>query len=236
MNKTLATTNTTHHTDVIGKNGTETLSEDSLDDDRLFYIGIYGAIIAAILIASLLRNFALVFWTMASSSELHNNLFMSLVRAPMSFFEKNSMGRVLNRIVNDIGNIDDNLPRIYQAVVNVSSFSIRNHKVLRLRFPFRSECSTNLRCTIPRLLSPTGDDSSGYSSDRFISLSAKFLSINGVRHQTHRIDSSQSCIRTCGNYTCWSNGHTCIEIARLPSTTVYPETERTLQCILFELW
>lgn len=29
-------------------------------------------------------------------------------------------GRVLNRTVNDIGNIDDNLPRIYQAVVNVS--------------------------------------------------------------------------------------------------------------------
>lgn len=33
------------------------------------------------------------------------------------------LGRVLNRAVNDIGNIDDNLPRIYQAVVNVSSLS-----------------------------------------------------------------------------------------------------------------
>lgn len=129
------------------KNDSETFAttSDFQESDRYFYIGIYGAIIAGIFVASLLRNFALVFWTMSSSSQLHNNLFMSLVRAPMNFFEKNSMGRlsgsitetflvytecvsvmffsgrVLNRTVNDIGNIDDNLPRIYQAVVNVSS-------------------------------------------------------------------------------------------------------------------
>ncbi|KAG4075666.1 hypothetical protein HA402_003491 [Bradysia odoriphaga] len=112
--------NTTYTAATDGSNDTQTLAiaKESLKIDRYFYIGIYGAIIAGIFIASALRNFALVFWTMSSSSQLHNNLFMSIVRAPMNFFEKNSMGRVLNRIVNDIGSIDDNLPRIYQAVVN----------------------------------------------------------------------------------------------------------------------
>lgn len=74
------------------------ITSDSPKKDRYFYIGIYGAIIAGIFIASLLRNFALVFWTMASSSKLHNNLFMSLVRAPMNFFEKNSMGKFCSTI------------------------------------------------------------------------------------------------------------------------------------------
>ncbi|XP_037042894.1 multidrug resistance-associated protein 4-like [Bradysia coprophila] len=116
-NETLTTWNTTNKLGLnTSSDETQTLSGTS--HHRYFYVSIYGAIIAGIFVTSFLRNFALVFWTMASSSKLHNNLFMSLLRAPMNFYEKNSMGRVLNRIVNDIGNIDDTLPRIYQAVVN----------------------------------------------------------------------------------------------------------------------
>ncbi|KAJ6641638.1 ATP-binding cassette subfamily C member 4 [Pseudolycoriella hygida] len=96
----------------------EAVPKATEDSDRYFYIAIYSAIIGGIFVTSALRNFTLVFWTMSSSKTLHNKLFMSLVRAPMGFFEKNSIGRVLNRIVNDIGNIDDQLPRIYQATVN----------------------------------------------------------------------------------------------------------------------
>lgn len=93
-NETLATSNTTYNPDFNKKNETQTLSVRNAfpENDRYFYVGIYGAIIAAIFIASLLRNFALVVWTMSSSSKLHNNLFISLVRAPMNFFTKNSMG------------------------------------------------------------------------------------------------------------------------------------------------
>ncbi|KAJ6623028.1 ATP-binding cassette sub-family C member 4, partial [Pseudolycoriella hygida] len=119
--------------------GNATLTEhDTEKNGRYFCVGIYSAIIAAIFITSALRNFTLVLWTMSSSGELHDDLYMSLLRAPISFFEKNSigafnlgyilfflllnlgvvLGRVLNRIVNDIGNVDDNLPRLYQAAVN----------------------------------------------------------------------------------------------------------------------
>ncbi len=94
-NATLTMSNTTDGIDFDKKNETETVSvsNEPVKYDRYFYIGIYGAIIAGIFIASLLRNFALVFWTMSSSGKLHNNLFMSVVRAPMNFFEKNSMGK-----------------------------------------------------------------------------------------------------------------------------------------------
>ncbi|KAG4076847.1 hypothetical protein HA402_006557, partial [Bradysia odoriphaga] len=93
-NEWLITWNTTYNLELNTSNDkTQTLSgrSDLQDNDRYFYVGIYGAIIAGIFVASILRNFALVFWTMSSSRKLHNNLFMSLVRAPMNFFEKNSM-------------------------------------------------------------------------------------------------------------------------------------------------
>src|SRR6185437_32577 len=41
----------------------------------------------------------------------HNRLFASVIRAPISFFDTNPIGILLNRISRDLGIIDDILPQ-----------------------------------------------------------------------------------------------------------------------------
>ncbi|XP_036143536.1 multidrug resistance-associated protein 4-like isoform X2 [Monomorium pharaonis] len=49
---------------------------------------------------------------MNSSCNLHNTMFSNLLQAPMSFFNTNPSGRILNRFSKDVGTMDEMLPRI----------------------------------------------------------------------------------------------------------------------------
>ncbi|XP_036143534.1 multidrug resistance-associated protein 4 isoform X2 [Monomorium pharaonis] len=48
---------------------------------------------------------------MNTSCKLHNTMFSNLLQAPMSFFNTNPSGRILNRFSKDMGTIDEILPR-----------------------------------------------------------------------------------------------------------------------------
>lgn len=54
------------------------------------------------------------------SNNLHNMLYEGVVRAKMSFFHKNSSGRILNRFSKDIGSIDNVLPVVLVDTLIVS--------------------------------------------------------------------------------------------------------------------
>lgn len=56
------------------------------------------------------------------SNNLHNMLYEGVVRAKMSFFHKNSSGRILNRFSKDIGSIDNVLPVVLVDTLIVSIF------------------------------------------------------------------------------------------------------------------
>uniref|UniRef100_A0ABI0P2B4 Multidrug resistance-associated protein 4-like n=1 Tax=Bos taurus TaxID=9913 RepID=A0ABI0P2B4_BOVIN len=60
----------------------------------------------------------LLFYVLANSSQtLHNKMLESILRAPVLFFNRNPIGRILNRFSKDIGHMDDLLPQIFQDFI-----------------------------------------------------------------------------------------------------------------------
>uniref|UniRef100_A0A8C6D2E6 Multidrug resistance-associated protein 4-like n=1 Tax=Moschus moschiferus TaxID=68415 RepID=A0A8C6D2E6_MOSMO len=56
----------------------------------------------------------LIFYVLVNSSQtLHNKMLESILRAPVLFFHRNPIGRILNCFSKDIGHMDDLLPLIF---------------------------------------------------------------------------------------------------------------------------
>ncbi|KAM5312286.1 ATP-binding cassette sub-family C member 4 isoform 2-T2 [Glossophaga mutica] len=81
--------------------------------DLNWYLGIYSGLTVATVIFGIVRSL-LVFYVLVNSSQtLHNKMFESILKAPVLFFDRNPVGRILNRFSKDIGHMDDLLPLTY---------------------------------------------------------------------------------------------------------------------------
>ncbi|KAF9973091.1 Multidrug resistance-associated protein 1 [Actinomortierella ambigua] len=83
---------------------------DALNAPDSLYLGVYAGFIVAFGIAVLLRG--LLFATMAAEKAmvLHDRAFAAVMRAPMSFFETTSLGRILSAFSKCMFTVDDSLP------------------------------------------------------------------------------------------------------------------------------
>ncbi|NXL82491.1 MRP4 protein, partial [Leptocoma aspasia] len=89
-----------------GNNGT--YKSDPLDLN--FYLGIYAGLTVATILFGIIRSL-LVFQVLVNSGQnLHNKMFQSILKAPVLFFDRNPIGKILNRFSKDIGHLDDLLP------------------------------------------------------------------------------------------------------------------------------
>ncbi|XP_016893938.1 multidrug resistance-associated protein 4-like isoform X2 [Cynoglossus semilaevis] len=77
--------------------------------DRDFYLGIYAGLTAATVFFSFARSLLLFYLLIMSAKILHNQMFDTVLRAPVRFFDTNPVGRILNRFSKDIGVLDSNL-------------------------------------------------------------------------------------------------------------------------------
>ncbi|XP_077014652.1 ATP-binding cassette sub-family C member 4 [Tamandua tetradactyla] len=78
--------------------------------DLNWYLGIYSGLTVATVFFGIVRSL-LVFYVLVNSSQnLHNKMFESILKAPVLFFDRNPIGRILNRFSKDIGHMDDLLP------------------------------------------------------------------------------------------------------------------------------
>lgn len=80
------------------------------DFSREMCIYIYSCIIVILIVVALARSFTFFTICMRASTHLHDNMFNSITRATMRFFNLNSAGRILNRFSKDMGAIDELLP------------------------------------------------------------------------------------------------------------------------------
>ncbi|GLV41664.1 uncharacterized protein CBL_06893 [Carabus blaptoides fortunei] len=93
--------------------------ESFWDFSRNVCIYVFSAISALTVIISFLRSFVFFTTCMRASRHLHDNMFTSLTRATMRFFNTNTSGRILNRFSKDMGAIDEQLPSAMIDVLQI---------------------------------------------------------------------------------------------------------------------
>ena len=87
-------------------------------------LGIYGGLVGSSVLVNAISSY-LVYWTLLKASEkLHNKMVLSVIKAPLLYFDKTPVGRILNRFSKDIGSIDDILPPKFLTSIEVNLYSI----------------------------------------------------------------------------------------------------------------
>ena len=86
-------------------------------------LGIYGALVGLCIFTNVISSHLVYSTLLKASKILHNNMMMSVVKAPLFYFDKTPVGRILNRFSKDIGSMDDVLPAQFLAAVEVCLFS-----------------------------------------------------------------------------------------------------------------
>ncbi|GFR25464.1 hypothetical protein TNCT_434851, partial [Trichonephila clavata] len=85
-----------------------------------FNLSVYAILVLIVFILSLLRTTTFFQMCMKASRTLHNRMFRCVLRSPVSFFDSNPVGRVLNRFAKDVGIIDETMPMAALDAVIVS--------------------------------------------------------------------------------------------------------------------
>ncbi|CAN6675143.1 metal resistance protein Ycf1p [Trichomonascus vanleenenianus] len=89
------------------------------------YLGIYAAFgVVASALSAVQAIILMIYCSIQAARLLHNRMLVSVMRAPMSFFETTPVGRVINRFSNDMYRVDQILARtfsqFFQNTVKVS--------------------------------------------------------------------------------------------------------------------
>ncbi|XP_057563357.1 ATP-binding cassette sub-family C member 4-like isoform X2 [Hippopotamus amphibius kiboko] len=85
--------------------------------DLNWYLGVYPALTIATILLGITRSLLIFYVLVNSSQTLHKKMLESILRAPVLFFNRNPIGRILNRFSKDIGHMDDLLPLTFQDFI-----------------------------------------------------------------------------------------------------------------------
>ena len=97
-------------------------SHDQQQQTKNLYI--YGGLVAAALVLSIMRAGAFFNAVINSSNHLHNSMLSAVLKAPVLFFDTNPIGRILNRFSRDIGIMDETLPINFLDAVQLLLFCV----------------------------------------------------------------------------------------------------------------
>ena len=82
-------------------------------DDRLS-VYIYTALIVGLMLLSFVSCLLFYQVVINSARNLHDSMALSVLKAPVLFFDTNPAGRILNRFSKDVGFMDDSLLVLFQ--------------------------------------------------------------------------------------------------------------------------
>ncbi|XP_060989196.1 ATP-binding cassette sub-family C member 4-like [Dama dama] len=95
------------------------------DEDVVFvlnwYLGAYSGLTVSTILFGITRSLLIFYVLVNSSQTLHSKMLETILRAPVLFFNRNPIGRILNRFSKDIGHMDDLLPVIFQDFIQMIS-------------------------------------------------------------------------------------------------------------------
>ena len=81
------------------------------------YPEIYCYLALALLIFLTFRAFIIAKGAEIAGLKLHNMLMLGLLKRPLSFFDTTPVGVILNRATRDMGDMDINMPNMYQHTI-----------------------------------------------------------------------------------------------------------------------
>ncbi|XP_018402741.1 PREDICTED: multidrug resistance-associated protein 4-like [Cyphomyrmex costatus] len=85
---------------------------------------IYGGFIIISTVVTTMKNLIFFKICMNASKNLHNFMFSCVLKAPMSFFDNNPSGRILNRFSKDMGAVDEILPTTMTLSIQIFTVMI----------------------------------------------------------------------------------------------------------------
>ncbi|CAG8706574.1 22409_t:CDS:10 [Dentiscutata erythropus] len=83
------------------------LVETSQDANFGYLLGVYGALVGAVLLGVFIRGVFYAWIVMRKSESLHDRTFVKIMRAPMSYFDATPLGRILNVFAKHQYLVDD---------------------------------------------------------------------------------------------------------------------------------
>lgn len=78
-----------------------------------FAMYMYIGLVCATVVACVGRSLWIMYALLAASSKLHDHMLLAVMRAPISFFVANPVGRIINRFAMDVGLVDSQLPKTF---------------------------------------------------------------------------------------------------------------------------
>lgn len=86
---------------------------------RNMYLGIYGLLGTLASFAICSASLVTALGGLNASTQLHDNMVESVLGAPMSFFDTNPKGRIVNRFAKDIDLVDGSIPLTFGALMRL---------------------------------------------------------------------------------------------------------------------
>ncbi|XP_019627853.1 PREDICTED: multidrug resistance-associated protein 4-like [Branchiostoma belcheri] len=80
------------------------------DPVSIYHLKVYAILEGVGILLSIAAAVMLIYATYIASVNIHNMMFNAIVRVPISFFDKNPSGRILNRFSDDLEAVEDDIP------------------------------------------------------------------------------------------------------------------------------
>ena len=85
---------------------------------------IHACLVALSTVVMTASSFAFYYLLLRAAENLHNKMTVSVIKAPVLFFDTSPAGRILNRFSKDVGCMDDVLPPLFLQALIICLFSL----------------------------------------------------------------------------------------------------------------
>ncbi|KAF9973931.1 hypothetical protein BGZ73_002800 [Actinomortierella ambigua] len=92
--------------------------------DFAYYLGVYGGLVAAVVVGAYLRGFFLSWVVLRKAVTYHDRIFRKIMHAPMSYFDVTPLGRILNVFARHLYVADDGLPDSLLQLLQYSPMAV----------------------------------------------------------------------------------------------------------------
>ncbi|XP_022777795.1 multidrug resistance-associated protein 4-like, partial [Stylophora pistillata] len=89
------------------------------DQKNKTFLSVFACLVGACFIFTIIRAYGFLLVSLKSAESLHDKMVVAILQAPVLFFDCNPLGRILNRFSNDIGCVDELLPKTFLAAMQM---------------------------------------------------------------------------------------------------------------------